>query len=375
MILPLPSSTNMCLPVDFLYWMAVSNTVRFFDHGIQFYSANTDQVANSPSFPCKGINNGLCQHDKYRFFYCSSDMLRYRSWNKQVDEDKQLSMLWDETMSDNNECKNRVTSLLSNSYHDVNMCDLSSMSVVFINNKIQILHDPWISTWIYWVYVFLMIILTLYLSESIASMFNDSNSYSYSVISSVLCILTIVFAYFTTNISFFVTIYEQWLFVYISIYVVLYAIHHLEHKITINMILATLLLLISRLHNTFEHIYCIPIVFLISVRLMQKVHIYYFGSIMMSNDSESNFVLDRLQFLIPDNASSSNVKATESNTRHYFFMILDVILLTFVYYVGISDAFRDSSEPGMNMVGIVFISWVAAKMLTEYVSHAVEKHD
>lgn len=344
--------SSNCLPTDFQYWLSVSNLIRFHEHGVQFYShTDTQMISGYTKYNCLKTANGLCQTGSFRFFECG-DFVRSRLWDTEslASDTSALSLFWKHTMSFENECKNTLQYTLSDEHHDICMCDIrNGVMMVFKDYNIQILFDEYISqSWVYWTYIFLMFVLTLYLSESIATMFGDVRSISYSIVSSFLCATSVVFIICTSNVAFFITTHEKITYAFSVFYILSYSFYHLHRKVTFNMIIATLSLMFSRMYYSFEHMYSIPIIFILCVRTIQKCicSIYRKDAIELQVS-----VLDR----------------TWTWMLSVLFISLDVFMVALLYLTGLADSCRDSTEPVLMIICIVFIAWIAARLLTSYV--------
>jgi hypothetical protein len=350
------SLSPTCLPANFAYWLSVSNAVRFDDHGIRFYSPSTTElVSNIESYTCSKNLNGLCTSGKIRFFECG-DSMKSKLWSADLVKDSaltstsQLETLWTQTMSSSSSCNGKMQYLLGNMYHDVSLCDLSTgVSILFKDYVIQVLYDPYVTNpYIYWTYIILMFFLTLYLSESVATMFGDIRTLSYSVISGTLCTLTVIVVICTTNFDFFITTIDKTTYVFSIIYIILYALYHVYHRIAFNMIVGTLCLVFSRICYTFEHMYCIPAIFLLTARLIQK-------SMCILNPKKN----DSMQ-LKPDTGFVQVLS--------WGFILLDIALIFLLYFAGMSDAYADSIEAVLYIFCIVFVAWITARLLFSYES-------
>jgi hypothetical protein len=332
MILSLEHIANGCFSPELLYWIAVSNIVRFGSRGIHIYTDAPKQfVSSEKTFHCVGTEATFCAVEPYNFFTCERydpSVYNHRLWRAAPP----LEKLWRKTADNEVQCEwNRRQTFYSNISHNIQSCDLNRVTLIWSHNTIQILYDTDIDVYSYIVLVCLMVLLTISLSESITYMFGDEHSSVYPIYTSVMILVSIVVIGINTHQEYFLTSIERWCYGYFMLYVLLYTIYHMHRTVTINVVIATLTLIIARLEYTFESIYTVPVVFLICTRMFQKS-----------------------LFIVYSDTMPRDVMG---------FVFLDLIAIGFLYSAGMIDAYRDSREPIMYLIAVVFVAWVAARLL------------
>ena len=303
-----------CFQDRALYWLSVSSGVRINQYGMFFF--NSPVLHSGASFPCSRANSGLCEAGNYTFFPCTAMPRTFVS-----DAPPPFERLW----RDEAKCGK----FPSYTHFDVMPCDLAERdtTILWADNQISIYYDTDVPKWPRLVIGLIMVWLVINLSESVALLLETEGSKPQNQVTSGLCFVLVgLITWYTPVGVIYATANERGVYWFVIVYILLYSAYHIKNPNTINVIVGCMLLVTSRVYQSAETPYVPSFMFIIAARLVQKMF--------LQKHQEAN------DHLYPMYRS--------------LFMLLDVAMLGVQYYVGFSDAYKDTLQAPLCATGLLF---------------------
>ena len=315
-----------CFDQRALYWLSISSGVRITQQGFTFYDSPVKHT--SVSYNCPRNLGALCAHgDHYMFLRCTNNPVTMA-----IDAPTPFKRLWQMEG-----CSGRIPTL---DRFDVMPCDLKDgTALIWADNRISVQYSMDLPYWYTLLISLIVVWLVINMGESIASILRVPGTESNGKMTSALCLVLVIAIFINTPLTLWVTDRERWTYLYLVVYIVSYSAYHTVNPHTVNVIVGCLTLVTARFYQHNDTPYAAGFLFCIAVRFIQKVFVTRFSG--------------------DDNAFQ---------TTRLAFMCMDVLFFVFLYFESLHNAFADSMHGPLCLVGVLFASFVAGKLLADIIA-------
>ena len=318
-------NTRDCFDQEALYWLSISSGVRVTQKGFMFY--DTPVIHGTESFDCPRTLGALCSYaSSYTFLRCTD-----APETMAVDAPAPFQALWQMEG-----CTGRTPTL---DHFDVMPCNLrDGTALIWADNRISVQYSMDVPFWSMVLTSLIVIWLVINMGESVASLLRVEGAHSTGKATSVLCPTLVIAVCVNTPMHLWVTERERLTYVFVVFYILTYSVYHIFNPHTVNVIAGCLVLVTARFYQHHDTPYAAGFLFCVASRLVQKVFSTRFSG------KDNAYQLTRIVF-----------------------MTMDVLFLTLIYIESLHNAFVDALHGQLCLVGILFASSVAGKLLADII--------
>lgn len=304
-----------CMAGDAAFMLSTSRGVRVSKNGFFFY----DSPVHLPGgHPCPRIHDGLCAHGNYSFMRCTAEPLTFAASAPPPLEDLWLA----ETPC------GKSPSL---EHFDLTACDLthSDITILWSDNTVAVRYNTSIPYGPKAIIALIMVWLVINLGETVALLLDIDGSKPRNHITAGLCVALVALVAWYTPWQTWATLAEQWMYIFVIVYILAYSAYHVHNQNTINVIVGCLLLVTARYYETCETQYVAPFMFLIATRFFQKC-----------------------------------LAKRRASIARLGFMALDVVMFAAQYTVGFEPAFRDKVQGPICACALLYSAWCLSRFVS-----------
>ena len=315
------------------YLLSTSSGVKITSQGMYFFEDTVIHISNT--HPCfRVLEDGLCANGNYTFMPCT-----LTPSTSVLDAARPFDVFWR-----NEACTSGVK--IPSLYHfDVLPCDLRrGTSLLWSENQISVMYDTEMTYWPCLVLSLIIIWLVINLGESIALMFKVDGTERQNHITCALCVILIGIIIATTPWGMWSTAQEQWMYVFIIIYILAYSAFHLKNPHTINVVVGCLALVTSRFYQTQQTPYTPGFMFIIATRTVQKLY---------------RVDWRRWEDIVYE-------------TSRLGFIAMDVVLFVFLYTLSLLPSY-DTHAAQLMLIGLIFAAWTLGRFAADQAPIAAAK--